>query len=253
MTEETFGEDTPQAEGNALEADTGAAETQDISDQPTEPQPEAETQGGADPAGETGDKGQVPDGVQKRIDEITRKRREAERRAERLERELAELKGRDLSNLDWEDQIAEKTYGRSQEAQLKNDREAAQELAREAYQARVEAAAVKYPDFHSVAGNPNLAITPAMAEAIMDSDYGPEVAYHLGKNPNEATRISNLNPVSQARELGRIEALVSQPKQAPKPAPAPVNPVGARSSGGTKDPSKMSMAEYVAWRSERGM
>lgn len=249
MTEETFGEDTPQAEDFASEADTGAVETQDISEQPTEPQPEAETEGGADPAGDTGDKGQVPEGVQKRIDELTRKRREAERRAERAEAKLREQEQRDLSNLDWEDQIAEKTLSRSRREQVENDRETVQELAREAYQARVEIAAAKYPDFHSVAGNPNLPITPAMAEAIMDSEHGPEVAYHLGKNPAEAARIANLNPVSQARELGRIEALVSQARQAPKPAPAPVNPVGARAaSGGKKDPTKMSMAEYIAWR-----
>lgn len=244
MNEETAGAEGFAAESNALSVEQDAQ----VSESSTEQQSEAVTEGEAAPTDATGDAQKVPEGVQKRIDEVTRKRREAERRAERAERELAELKGRDLSNLDWEDQIAEKTYSRSQEAQIKNDRQAVQELTQEAYQARAEVAATKYPDYHTVVGNPALPITPAMAEAIMDSDYGPEVAYHLGKNPNEAARIANLNPVSQARELGRLEALVSQPRQVKQPAAAPVNPVGARAAATQKDPSKMTMAEYAAWR-----
>lgn len=240
-------QETPDAGENAL-LDEEASEAS------TEERVE-ETEGEAAPA-ETGDDegdkpddaGKVPDGVQQRINEITRKRREAERRAERAEKRLKELEGRDLNDLDWEEQIAERTLNRSRREQIETDRETAQELAQEAYLARVEAAQVKYPDFAQVTGNPNLSITPAMAETIMDSDYGPDVAYHLGKNPAEAARISKLNPVSQARELGRIEALVSAPKPATNPPPAPVKKVGAKTGGGQKDPSKMTMAEYVAWR-----
>lgn len=244
MTDETTGAEGFEAEGVAPPAEQDA----NVSESSAEQQSEAVNEGEAAPADKTGEDARVPEGVQRRIDEVTRKRREAERRAERAERELAELRGRDLSNLDWEDQIAEKTYSRSQEAQIKNDRQAVQELAQEAYSARAEVAAAKYPDYAAVVGNPSLPITPAMAEAIMDSDCGPEVAYHLGKNPNEAARIANLNPVSQARELGRIEALVSQPRQVKQPASAPVNPVGARAAATRKDPAKMSMSEYVAWR-----
>lgn len=249
MTEETTQEtaaDENELVSNDAENSLDAATEQDDGEAD---QTEAEAEETGEQAEEKAeDAGKVPDGVQQRINEITRKRREAERRAERLEAKLKKLESQSMDDLDYEDQIAHKTLNISRREQIENDREAAQELAHEAYQARVEAASSKYPDYAQVTGNPNLAITPAMAETIMDSDYGPDIAYHLGKNPVEAARIAQLNPPSQARELGRIEAQVSAPKPAPKTAPAPVKAVGAKNSSGTKDPAKMTMAEYAAWR-----
>lgn len=251
MTEETTQETA------AGENELAQNEAENSLDAATKQEPD-DNEGEADPSGETGEQAKeepkaddaekVPDGVQQRINEITRKRREAERRAERAEKRLREMEGKNLDDLDYEDQIAERTLNRSRREQIDNDRETAQELAREAYEARVQSVAAKYPDYSQVTQNPNLAITPAMAETILDSDYGPDIAYHLGKNPTEAARIASLNPVSQARELGKLEALVSAPKPAAKPAPAPVKTVGSQGSGSAKDPSKMTMAEYTAWR-----
>ena len=45
-----------------------------------------------------------------------------------------------------------------------------------------------------------------MARAIQASDIGPDVLYHLGSNPKDAARISRLDPILQAREIGKIEA-----------------------------------------------
>jgi hypothetical protein len=244
MNEELAGVETPEA--NAL------VENEGVSESPPEQQPVAENEGEAAPAEQKGDDASVPpdvqDAINQRIAKITREKHEALRRAERAEKKLKQAEGRNLDDLDYDDQIAEKTLNRSRREQIENDRETVQELAYEAYQARAEITARKYPDFAEVAGNPSLPITPAMAEAIMDSDHGPEVAYHLGKNPNEAARIARLNPVSQARELGRIEAIVSSARPATKTASAPVNPVGARAAPVRKDPAKMSMSEYIAWR-----
>lgn len=244
MTEETTGE-VPEVEANALATNEDAQ----VSESSTEDNGEADHETGDD---QETDERKVPDGVQQRINEITRKRREAERRAEKAERKLKELEGRNLDDLDYEDQIAERTLTRSRREQLENDRETVQELAAEAYQARVEAKAGKYPDYHAVTTNPNLAISPAMAEVIMDSDLGPDLAYHLGKNPAEAARIAALNPISQVRELGKIEAAIAAPKTTPKPPPEPVRKVGSKAAGTAKDPSKMTMAEYVAYRASGG-
>jgi hypothetical protein len=72
-----------------------------------------------------------------------------------------------------------------------------------------------------------------MAETIQSSDVGPELAYYLGSNPKEADRISRMTPLSQAKEIGKIEAkLVSAPPmKKTTSAPAPISPVTARSSG----------------------
>ncbi len=50
----------------------------------------------------------------------------------------------------------------------------------------------RVPDFDAVAHNPNLAVTPIMADAIRESSRGPEIAYYLGKNPAEAAQIAGL-------------------------------------------------------------
>jgi hypothetical protein len=61
--------------------------------------------------------------------------------------------------------------------------------------------------------------------AIIESDIGHKVAYHLAKNPDEAERIAELSPRSMAREIGKLEAkLAAAP--APKPKPAPIDPLG---------------------------
>jgi hypothetical protein len=103
----------------------------------------------------------------------------------------------------------------------------------ESYQEREETAREKYDDFEQVAYNPKLPITNVMAETIQSSDIGPELAYYLGSNPKEADRISRMTPLSQAKEIGRIEAKLAAdpPVRRTTSAPAPISPVTARSSG----------------------
>ena len=124
----------------------------------------------------------------------------------------------------------------------------------ESYQEREEAARDKYDDFEQVAYNPKLPITNVMAETIQSSEIGPELAYYLGSNPKEAERISRMTPLSQAKEIGKIEAkLVSAPPvRKTTSAPAPISPVTARSSGApaydTTDPRStktMSASEWI--------
>jgi preprotein translocase subunit SecA len=64
-----------------------------------------------------------------------------------------------------------------------------------------------------------------LTDAILTSDRGPEVAYHLAKNPALAERLNRLSPIAAAREIGRIEAALekSSPGTTRKPPPAPAN------------------------------
>lgn len=124
-----------------------------------------------------------------------------------------------------------------------------------AYQDREEDARDKYEDFEQVAYNPNLPITTVMAQTIQASEIGPEVAYYLGANPKEAERISRLEPMIQAKEIGRIEAklVTDPPVKKSTSAPSPISPVTARNSGNptfdTTDPRSvktMSASEWIA-------
>ena len=134
-------------------------------------------------------------------------------------------------------------------------REAAKQQSQvlESYQEREEAARDKYTDFEQVAYNPKLSITNVMAETIQSSDIGPELAYYLGSNPKDAHRIAGLSPLSQAKEIGKIEAKLAAepPMKKTTSAPAPITPVTARSSGGpafdTTDPRSTKTMTDSQW------
>jgi hypothetical protein len=151
------------------------------------------------------------------------------------------------------EQLAEKKAA-EKISQLEKQRE--QEKQSEQFQARAEKASEKYPDFHEVAGNPDLSINEGMAEFISDSDVGPDVAYYLGKHPSEAAKIAQMSPIKAARELTRIEAEVSaKPPVKTSNAPAPINPVGNRGAVQTSlanadfaEYKKLRMAQNPSWR-----
>jgi len=130
----------------------------------------------------------------------------------------------------------------------------------ESFHEREEEARSKYDDFEQVAYNPKLPITDAMAQTIQASEVGPDMAYYLGSNPKEADRISRLSPLQQAKELGKIEAKLSDnpPVKKTSNAPAPIAPITARSSGSpaldTTDPrstKSMSTSEWIEAERQR--
>lgn len=125
----------------------------------------------------------------------------------------------------------------------------------EVYADSEEKAREKYDDFEQVAYNPKVPITPAMAATIKASgSNGPDVAYFLGQNLEEAKRISNLPDYLQPYEIGKIEAKLAAapPVKKTTSAPAPITPVNAHSKGApsydTTDPRStktMSASEWI--------
>ena len=132
-----------------------------------------------------------------------------------------------------------------------------QQTIRKSYESRVEKAIEKYSDYEQVAHSNDVRITNEMASFIMDSDVGPEIAYFLGKNPEESYRIADLPPLQQAREIGKLEAkLIANPPAAPtkkvSSAPDPIKPIATSSSKAgkyeTTDPRSvdtMSVSEWI--------
>ena len=115
---------------------------------------------------------------------------------------------------------------------------------RENWNAQMDSISDKYDDFDEVISNPSVRITESMTLAIMESDKGGEIAYFLGKNPNEAARIADLPLLSQVRE---IDKLGNRFKSTKSNAPDPINPVKGSDSA-IKDISKMTPDEYRAYR-----
>lgn len=86
--------------------------------------------------------------------------------------------------------------------------------------------------------------------AILESDLGQRVLYHLAKNPEEAERIAKLSPTRQVIEIGKLEdKVVPQKKQSS--APAPVSGVKGSSASHTITGNE-SQAEYEAKRAKQG-
>ena len=71
---------------------------------------------------------------------------------------------------------------------------------------KLEAVIEKFSDYVEVMSDPDLMIGSGVVSILMGMEHGPEVAYYLGCNPEEAERISALSTVWAALELGRIEA-----------------------------------------------
>ena len=120
---------------------------------------------------------------------------------------------------------------------------------------REEQAREEYDDYDAVAHAEDLPVTREMGMALLESEIGPKILYWLGQNPKEAARIAQMSPLSQAREIGKIETRLSAnpPVKKVSNAPEPIKPVGSRSSSPNYDPtdprsSKLSDEEWFAAR-----
>lgn len=122
-----------------------------------------------------------------------------------------------------------------------------------AYAEREEVATERYADFKQVAYGDHVRITQVMADTIRASEAGPDVAYYLGSNPAEASKIAELPPFLQAKEIGRLEAklLSNPPVKKTTAAPAPIAPVTSRSSSSpsfdTTDPRSIKSMSVSDW------
>lgn len=89
-----------------------------------------------------------------------------------------------------------------------------QQTIQDGFAAQCAEAKKEFADFESVAFSEETLMSDAMRDAIVTSDFGARIAYELGKNPDEAERIANLNPVAAIREIGKIESRISSTKPA---------------------------------------
>jgi hypothetical protein len=126
--------------------------------------------------------------------------------------------------------------------------EVAQKAAQEAWSEATAGFRQRVPDFDTVANNPNLAITPVMADAIRESARGAGIAYYLGKNPGEAANIASLPPLSQAAAIARLEGRLGSASVSVSRAPEPVGTLSGRGSGSSKPLEDMDFEEYRRFR-----
>jgi hypothetical protein len=215
---------------------------------------------------------------QKRIDELTHARHAAERESARL-REIVARYEKPEPAPNYNDYATTEEYESAvrrhdakegaravaaetaRHAAGQHQQEAARAVA-ETYNQRVEAAMARFPDFKEVVGGAQIQISNEMVQALQESEYGPDLAYQLAKNPAEAQRLAAMGTRQLDRELGRMEAAIAAKTPASAPAapaarttkaPAPATTgAAASSSPANTDPAKMTMAEYEVWRAANG-
>ena len=218
-----------------------------------------------------------PRGVQKRLDELTKQREDAERRAERLlaivegykqapqpdvqappevvrpsREDFATPEQYESAFMDFAVKQAEASAERKVEAMTNaREMESAMQAARESYAKRIATAKAKYADFSEVAESPDVIIPMGVVHAIVASDDGPDLQYYFGKNPDEAKRLLSLPPPMQLLELGKISMKLSSPST-PKPslsnAPPPPKALKPGPAETPVDPQTESMEAYVVRR-----
>ena len=123
--------------------------------------------------------------------------------------------------------IASKTLSEHEKRQQQEKAQAAQQQTVEAWNKRVAAADI--PDFHDVVAASDVPMTRVMQDAIMESENGPKLAYHLATNPADAERIAGMTPIGAVRALTLIEEGFKKPVAVSKATP-PISPVGSKAT-----------------------
>lgn len=145
------------------------------------------------------------------------------------------------------DQKMQAAEAARKEADRRRERENRARTIIEKRETMFDAGVSAHPDFQDVFHDA-VPVSPAMAEVILESEVGHDLAYYLGKHEDEARKIAGMNPLVAARELGRIEAKLTAPKARKETgAPRPPRTVG-RSESPDRDPGKMTYEEYVSAR-----
>lgn len=221
---------------------------------------------------------QKKEGVQPRIDELTRARREAEREAaywrQVAQSGQAQPSAEAANQEPNPDQFDD--YGKYVKALVKwnteqtlaqqqadNNTRKVAETRVQTFTERLNDARGRIADFDAVVGGSEVPLSQHVGEILQESEKGGDLAYHFAKNPEILQRLNGMSERAAAMEIGRIEASMAgkAPAQAAAPAvpakkitnaPTPANTgVGAGRST-TPDLAGMGMDDYIAARAKQG-
>ena len=208
--------------------------------------------------------------AQNKLEKAYRVRAEALAKADLLEKRLAELESKSvttkpqegeptLAQFDYDPEkyaaaVREHTKAQAgKELEAKQRTEAQSRAQKELvsrWEEKVAKGEDKYDDWEEKVGT--LQPTAPFVAALMEADNGEDIAHYLGSHPKEAQKIAALSPLSQVREIGKLEAkLLSktvEPK-VPSKAPAPITPLTGAAASPDTGPSEND--DTSAWIKKR--
>jgi hypothetical protein len=206
-------------------------------------------------------------GVKKKIDKMTARLSQRDAEIERLSAELSALKQPqkpiDLDELTVDERIshlARQEAMKILEAQRNEHIQA--EIANKGiseWEEKVAKVTEKYPDYSDVLADARIPLPNMVLSAIENSDHGPELAYKLATQPELATRLGKVDPITAAKMLMKLETEIENSNlqtktQAPKTVkstPAPGKPGVPTSNKRTEMTMDQIMALKIKQRAKR--
>ena len=264
--------------GLAEDAPTEAVEN-------TEPEQEIQSEPTAEEEAKATEKSK--DKLEKRFSKISRQRDEAKSRADALEARLREVEAKanpqtiaqtanaedkpQASQFNDAFEYAEALAEWSAEKALKDrdiadqQRKAEEERNKvaESWNKKVSKAKEAIPDFNKVVSKSSVVVSDAIRDAILESDVGPQILYHLASNDDFAQSIASMPAIKALKEIGRLEARYEGEQEKPEKkaktvatskAPAPISPLkGGKSAGADVlvDTNGEFYGSYAQWKAAR--
>lgn len=261
--------ETPKIETTTVSFDQPSEET--VAETATTEEDQSDAQAEEGQQTERDEKGRFK-GVQPRIDELTRARREAEREAAYWKQvaagqaqpsaQAAPQKPTPDQYEDYGEYVEALTDWKAEQAVAKRmEQDSTRKVAEtrtQTFAERQVAARQQMPDYDAVVGASEAPISAHVGDALMDSERGPELAYHFAKNPDVLMTLNGMTPTQAAREIGKLEATLPTVKAPVAPSkklsttPAPAS--ASVSQGRATQPvlATASMDEYMAQRKAQG-
>jgi hypothetical protein len=265
--------DTPSETDEDVKEDAEHVEAEDGDN-------EQETEGEQAEKAEPTEADKVRHAMQKRLDKMRASQAAAEKAAAEANAELEKLRGNAVKDaapkeedfdtiaeyekavVDYrvEQELKARQEQAAQEKAMKAQYEA-HEKARKAFEQKQHEFRSKKPDYDDKAkafaetaedlrrikgdGHPTVA---AIGQALIESDFTPELIYELGSNVELAEELAELSPIQAVRRLVLMEQEVAKPKQKTETAPKPIKPIKGASNA-SKRPEEMSAKELMRWAS----
>jgi hypothetical protein len=262
------------------------AEVEDSPSEPTDNDDRSES-GAEKEAKSTEERKQNPK-LEKRFSEITKQREQARQEAaqerevrQRLEAELAAVRQQQQpqqvrpadgkpqpsqftdafeyaeSLADWS---AEQALGRRDREDLERRADEARQKVISTWANKVAAAKSEIPDFDDMVASSGVAVSDPIRDAILESDVGPQILYHLAKEDDLAKKIASMSPFAALREIGKLEAKFEKQPETKQSnpvgkskAPPPISPI--RNAGNANQVEIGSDGQfhgsYQAWKAAR--
>jgi len=262
VTSENLAEYNADKLGLASESSPTAAEVDENPSEPAADKEQSEPKLAEDEATGTDEKKQNPK-LEKRFSELTKARKEAEARAEELEKRLVAIESKQApiqepeSNrkptpddfkdafeyaealADWS---AEQALARRDQEIKQKEVQAKRETVIQTWQQKLEATKAELPDYEVMVQSSSMSVNDTVRDAIVESDVGPRILYELASNDELAEKLSTMTTAGALKLIGKLEAQFEKTEApvagkktvaAKSKAPEPIRPL--RSTSGIAD------------------